>query len=107
MGVWLKQFLEGIKMTFSGVNGSNCIPIGMAKVRVDSGLFTHAEIFGNKGDYRIKFVNQESIWNGESLVLSSTRAMHEPKIFKSLDGAVADLKKLGIEEVTLDKSILI
>ena len=94
-------------MTFSGVNRSNCIPIGMAKVRVKSGLFTHAEVFGSKGEYRIKFVNPESIWNGESLVLSSTRAMHEPKIFKSLDGAVADLKRLGIEEITFDKSVFI
>ncbi|MEZ9996975.1 hypothetical protein AB4428_01515 [Vibrio lentus] len=94
-------------MTFSGVNGSNCIPIGMAKVRVESGLFTHAKVFGSKGEYRIKFVNPESIWNGESLVLSSTRDIHNPKVFKSLDGAIADLKRLGIEEVTCDKSVLI
>jgi hypothetical protein len=92
-------------MSFSGIDGSNCIPIGMAKVRAESGIFTQAEIIGVKGDYRIRFVNPEALWNGEALMLSSSRAMHTPKIFKSLDGAVADLKALKISKVTLSKDM--
>lgn len=90
-------------MSFSGVNSSNCVPVRMAKVRTESGIFTKAESVGVKGDYRIRFVNPVAQWNGEALMLSSSRAIHTPKIFKSLDGAVSDLRTLGVSKVRLAK----
>lgn len=93
-------------MTFSGIDGINCIPLSMAKIRVDSGMFTHAEIWGEKGSYEIRFTNPEALWNGQYLTLSSARDLHSTKVFKSLDAAVSDLKRLDIKNVKIGDSVL-
>ena len=35
------------------------------------------------------------------IVLSSSRQPYEPRIFKSLDGAIAELSRIGISEASV------
>jgi hypothetical protein len=42
-----------------------------------------------------------SNWNGEPLVLSSSRQPYEARIFKSLDGAIAELLRIGLTEASI------
>jgi hypothetical protein len=83
----------------SGLNGVNCILSSMAKERVKSGIIDHAQILGKKGEYTIIFDGSE--WNGEPLVLSSSRQPYEARIFKSLDGALAELLRIGLTEASI------
>ena len=70
----------------SGINGGNCILSSMAKERV-------------KGEYTVVFNGSE--WGGEPLVLSSSRQPYEARIFKSLDGALAELLRVGLTEASI------
>ncbi|CAK2018742.1 conserved hypothetical protein [Vibrio crassostreae] len=83
----------------SGINSGNCILSSMAKERVKSGIIDHAQISGMKSAYTVVFDGSE--WNGEPLVLSSSRQPYEPRIFKSLDGALAELLRIGITEASI------
>lgn len=83
----------------SGVNGGNCILSSMAKERVKSSIIDQAKIVGKKGEYTVVFNGSE--WNGEPLILSSSRQPYEARIFKSLDGALAELLRIGITEVSI------
>ena len=42
-------------------------------------------------------------WKGEPLVLSSSRQPYEARIFKSLDGAIAELLRIGLTEASIKK----
>lgn len=88
----------GLIMSISGFNGTQNILSSMAKLRVEQGIITKAKIIGDKGQYKIHFTNPEAQWNEQDLVLSSTRDPYEPKYFKSLDGAIADLKRIGLKK---------
>ena len=68
----------------------------MAKERVKSGILDQAQIVGYKGEYTVVFNGTE--WNGDPLVLSSSRQPYEARIFKSLDGAIAELFRIGFTE---------
>jgi len=83
----------------SGVNGGNCILSSMAKVRVKEGIIDKAQIVGKKGEYKVVFDGSE--WNGEPFVLSSSRQPYEARIFKSLDGALAELLRVGLTEASI------
>jgi hypothetical protein len=83
----------------SGLNGGNCILSSMAKERVKSGILDQAQIVGYKGEYAVVFDGME--WNGEPLVLSSSRQPYEARTFKSLDGAVAELQRIGLTEASV------
>lgn len=83
----------------SRLNGRNCILSSMAKERIKSGLLDQAQIIGFKGDYMVIFDGME--WNGEPLMLSSSRQPYEARIFKSLDGAIAELLRIGLTEVSI------
>lgn len=85
-----------LNMSISGINGTQNILSSMAKIRVEQGIITTAKIIGDKGRYEIHFTNPEAQWNDQNLTLSSTRDPYEPKQFKSLDGAIADLKRIGL-----------
>lgn len=83
----------------SGLNGGNCILSSMAKERVKSGILDQAQILGCKGYYTVFFNGTE--WNGKPLVLSSSRQPYEARIFKSLDGAIAELLRIGLTEASI------
>ncbi|OTA14246.1 hypothetical protein Xvie_03881 [Xenorhabdus vietnamensis] len=80
----------------SGLNGGNCILSSMAKERVKSGILDQAQVVGFKGKYTVVFDG-----NGEPLVLSSSRQPYDARIFKSLDGAIAELLRIGFTEVSV------
>ena len=86
----------------SGLNGGNCILSSMAKERVKSGMLEHALIVGQKSEYTVVFDGAE--WHGEPLVLSSSRQPYEARIFKSIDGAFAELLRIGLTEASIKVS---
>jgi hypothetical protein len=83
----------------SGINGGQCILSSMAKARVKEGIIDQAIILGKKGGYIVVFDGVE--WNGEPLVLSSSRQPYEARVFKSLDGALAELLRTGLAEASI------
>lgn len=86
----------------SGIDGGNCILSSMAKERVKSGLLKQAHIYGKKGSYTVVFRGSE--WKGEPLVLSSSRQPYEARIFKSVDGALSELLRIGLAEASIEIS---
>lgn len=88
-------------MAISGINGSNNILMSSAKLRVDNKMITKAEIIGTKGNYKVQFTNKEAEWNGNPVVLCSSRNPYEPKIFKSIDGAAADVIRAGLKDALI------
>ncbi|HFI9802707.1 TPA: hypothetical protein ACGSUT_002715 [Vibrio parahaemolyticus] len=82
----------------SGLNSGNCILSSMAKERVKSGTLDQAQVVGYKGEYTVVFNGLE---DGEPLVLSSSRQPYEARIFKSLDGAIAELLRIGLTEASI------
>jgi hypothetical protein len=85
----------------SGIDGGNCILSSMAKTRVESNMIDGAEVVGTKGSYIVTFKGDSAEWKGKSVVLSSSRQPYEPRIFKSLDGAIAELTRIGIKEASV------
>ncbi|ENV3432438.1 hypothetical protein ACQNJN_004934, partial [Escherichia coli] len=83
----------------SGLNGGNFILSSMAKERVKSGLLDRATIEGSKGEYTVIFDGSE--WEGKPLVLSSSRQPYEARVFKSIDGAAAELLRIGLSEASI------
>lgn len=83
----------------SGPNNGNCILSSMAKERVKSGILDQALIVGFKGGYSVFFDGTE--WNAEPLVLGSSRQPYEARIFKSVDGAIAELLRIGLTEARI------
>lgn len=85
----------------SGINGGNCILSSMAKTRVENNLINGAEVVGSKGNYIVAFKGNAAEWGGKPIFLSSSRQPYEPRIFKSLDGAVSELSRIGLSEVSV------
>lgn len=84
----------------SGIDGGNCILSSMAKTRVESNMINGAEIVGTKGSYIVTFKGNAE-WKGKSIVLSSSRQPYEARVFKSLDGAIAELTRIGLNEASV------
>lgn len=85
----------------SGVNGSNRILESMAKIRVESKMIDRARVVGNRGDYVVEFYGSCAEWNGEPVVLCSARDPYNPRRFKSLDGAVSQLSRIGLDQISV------
>ncbi|WP_440874824.1 hypothetical protein [Thalassotalea sp. PLHSN55] len=85
----------------SGIDGGNCILSSMAKTRVESNMIDGAEVVGTKGSYIVTFKGNAAEWEDKSIVLSSSRQPYEPRIFKSLDGAIAELTRIGLNEASV------
>ena len=83
-------------MSMSGIDRTNNILISIAQVRVKAKIITQAEITGHKGSYHVIFTNKEAEWDGKPMILASSRNPYEPKIFKSLDGAMANVLRTGL-----------
>lgn len=82
----------------SGLNGGNFILSSMAKERVKSGLLDRATIEGSKGEYTVILMVQRE---GKPLVLCSSRQPYEARVFKSIDGAAAELLRIGFSEASI------
>ncbi|EJK90565.1 hypothetical protein UUU_25860 [Klebsiella pneumoniae subsp. pneumoniae DSM 30104 = JCM 1662 = NBRC 14940] len=41
------------------------------------------------------------MWEGKPLVLCSSRQPYEARLFKSIDGAVAELMRIGLSEASI------
>ena len=89
-------------MAFSGINGGNCIMSSIAKIRVDKGIIEGAEIVKFEGTYRVKFTGEGAIWKGDNLVLSSARQPYEARVFKTIDGAMASIVRIGFKTAMID-----
>ncbi|RRO11169.1 hypothetical protein DMB85_004910 [Pectobacterium aquaticum] len=72
----------------------------MAKKQVKSGILYEVRVVGFKGEYAVVFDSME--FKRESLVLSSSRQPFEARIFKSLDGAIAELQRIGLTEASIE-----
>ena len=83
----------------SGLDGGVFILSSMAKERVKSGLLDRATIEGSKGEYTVIFDGSE--WEGKPLVLCSSRQPYEARVFKSIDGAAAELLRIGLNEASI------
>lgn len=83
----------------SGLDGGNFILSSMAKERVRSGLLDRATIQGSKGEYTVIFDGSE--WEAKPLVLCSSRQPYKARVFKSIDGAAAELLRIGLSEASI------
>jgi len=83
----------------SGLDGGNFILSSIAKVRVKAGLLDRATIEGSKGEYTVIFDGSE--WEGKPLVLCSSRQPYDARVFKSIDGAAAELLRIGLTEASI------
>ncbi|MCL7892956.1 MULTISPECIES: hypothetical protein [Enterobacteriaceae] len=87
----------------SGLDGGIFILSSMAKEKVKSGLLDRATIEGSKGEYTVIFDGSE--WEGKPLVLCSSRQPYEARVFKSIDGAAAELLRIGLNEASIKNTI--
>lgn len=85
----------------SGINGGNCILESMVKLRIDKGMISEAKIVKKEDGYIVQFHGQSAEWKGEPLLLCSARNPYEPRQFKSLDGAVSQVTKIGLGNITI------
>ncbi|WP_231136629.1 hypothetical protein [Providencia rettgeri] len=83
----------------SALDGGNFILSSMAKERVKSGQLDRATIEGSKGEYTVIFNGSEG--EGKPSVLCSSRQPYEARIFKSIDGAAAELLRIGLSEASI------
>lgn len=88
-------------MKISGINGGNSILCSMAKSRFEQGWLEEAYITGRDNQFIICFSGEGVKWNGLPLVLSSTRNPYEPRVFKSIDGAMSELLRIGFKTVEI------
>ena len=91
-------------MAFSGINGGNCIMSSTAKLRVEAGIIAGAEILKHEKTYRVQFIGKGAKWDGKNLVLSSARQPYDARIFKSIDGAMSAIEKIGLKTAAIDVS---
>ena len=89
-------------MTFSGIDGGNCVMSSIAKVRFEAGIIERAKIIKSEENYIVQFTGKGATWNGESLVLSSAREPYQARIFKSIDGAMSAVEKIGLKTAAID-----
>lgn len=87
----------------ASINSENYILSSMAKDKVRKGSVDSARIRGSKGRYTISFTNSHS--HDQSLTLSSSRQPYEPRVFKSVDGAIAELQRIGLTEVFVTTTV--
>ena len=85
----------------SGIDGGNCILESMAKVRVARKMIDKAKIIGSKGEYVVEFYGSCAKWNGNPILLCSARDPYKPRYFKSLDGAVSQLSRIGLDQLSV------
>ena len=88
-------------MSISGIDGGNCVMSSIARIRFEKGVIEGADIVGNEGVYHVRFTGEGAIWKGENLVLSSARQPYEARVFKSIDGAMSAVQRVGLKTATI------
>ena len=83
----------------SGINGTNLVLEAMAKARIDKGMIDRASIVKGENGYMVQFYECAAEWDGKPLILCSARNPYEPRQFKSLDGAVSLVSKIGLGNI--------
>lgn len=91
-----------MRAKISGIDGTNNIMSPLVKGRIQAGMIDTAVITRVDKGYVIKFEGSNADWGDEKLILSSVRDPYEPRIFKSIDGAVSESERLGVKKITLD-----
>lgn len=76
----------------------------IAKIRLKEGIIEGAKILRIGDTYRVLFTGEGAIWKGENLVLSSARQPYEARVFKSIDGAMSTIERIGIKTALIDVS---
>jgi len=84
----------------SGYNGGGFILSSMARVRIEKKLIDKARIVGMAKSYTIEFYGSSGEWGGKQLFLGSSREPYKPRVFKSLDGAVSELSRIGLNQLS-------
>jgi len=74
----------------------------IAKLRLEAGIIEGAEILAIEETYRVQFTGKGAIWNEENLVLSSARQPYEARVFKSIDGAMSAIERIGLKTAVID-----
>ena len=93
-----------MKLKISGIDGTRNILSATAKIRVEQKMISHVVIRAVSDGYVIEFeLNGKPVeWNGESLVLCSARTPYKPRVFKSIDGATSESKRIGVKGIRFD-----
>lgn len=93
-----------MNIKLSGIDGTRNILSSTAKLRVDAKMISHSVLKEVDGGYILEFeINGNSVeWKGKNLVLCSARNPYEPRIFKSIDGACSEAKRIGVKGIRLD-----
>ena len=86
-------------MVISGINGSNFIPAGTARLRVKEGWIDGASIVKNDDGFNVYFTGKNSEWDGSPLVLSGSGEPYKPRNFKSMNDAILELIRIGIHKI--------
>ncbi len=73
----------------------------IARLRLEAGMIEGAEIVKIEDTYRVQFIGKGARWKGENLVLSSARQPYEARAFKSIDGAMSAIEKIGLQTATI------
>lgn len=69
----------------------------IARLRIEAGMIEGAEIIKIEDVFRVQFTGRGAQWKGENLVLSSARQPYEARAFKSIDGAMSAIEKIGLK----------
>lgn len=85
----------------SGINGTNLVLESMVKIRIEAGMINEASIVKGERGYIVQFYGRAAEWNGEPVILCSARNPYEPRQFKSLDGAISQVSKIGLNNITI------
>jgi len=89
----------------SGLSKTNCITTGIARNRVEINIITSALIIGTKSKFKVCFDNDSAQWDGQSLFLSSSRQPFEPRVFKTIDGAMSEVIRVGLNTAVVEVEI--
>lgn len=93
----------------SGINGTNLVMESTVKLRIGKGMIDRASIVEGENGYIVQFHGASAEWNDEPLVLcsvlSTARNPYEPRQFKSLDGAISQVKKIGLESIEITAKV--
>ncbi|MEQ9039402.1 MAG: hypothetical protein RIE24_13720 [Silicimonas sp.] len=84
-----------------GLNGTNLVLESMVKARIEKGIINQARIVKGEHGYTVQFYGPAAEWNGEPIVLCSARNPYEPRQFKSLDGAVSQISRIGFDNINI------
>lgn len=86
----------------SGINGGNCILSSMAKIRIEKKMIHKAKIAGKEEGYVVEFYGSRTETDEDPVLLCSARNPYEPRLFKSLDGAVSELNRMGLMRLSIE-----